>query len=412
MKSHLLMVAAVGLVLILVACGGGGESDTPDTATFDYTQQDATRVSTSTDPEVVLPNIVSAMNASGSWRVEAQLMVKDVTDDGEQSLVTNISAARSGPGRNIVVTNSSATTGSISGSTSAENRVVDGTRYRRDPNSGEWTVSDTGDAAPGLTIDADVVGQIEASMATVAIMELDGEQLFHVTGTVPGVDAAEVVEVFAGVDDNLVRKILLTGSAPGSNFGGLLAISARLLPQTVEAHYLEYGRPIVIHVPPDIEKDGVAETQTYLSTINPFSMDIPGDMSQATRTELIGDRFNGSGGEVLFITEEYLDVETVYVGELAGKVPDVETYARRFEIDLEKDDAYDVVSNEVFTTDSGLDARILRFSESDGAIQWSHLSFFLGDDLGFGATFGAFSARYEEIEESIVETFRTFAILE
>ena len=406
------MVAAAGLVLILAACGGGGESDSPATATSDFAQQDATRVPPSTDPEIVLPTIVSAMNAAGSWRVEAQLMVQDVTDDGEQSLVTNISAARSGPEENIVVTHSSATTGSISGSTSAENRVVDGARYRRDPNSGEWTVSDTGDAAPGLTIDADVVGQIEVSTATVTITELDGEQVLHVTGTVPGVDAAEAVEVFAGVDDNLVRKILLTGRAPGSNFGGLLSISERLLPQTVEAHYLEYGRPILVHIPPDIDEDGVAETQTYLSTINPFSMDIPGDMSQSTRTELIGDRFNGSGGEVLFIIEEYLDVETVYVGELAGKTPDVETYARRFEIELEKSDAYDVVSNEAFTTDSGLKARILRFSESDGAVQWSHLSYFHGDELGFGATYGGFSARYEEIEESILEAFRTFVILE
>jgi hypothetical protein len=406
------MVVTAGLVLLLAACGGGGDSDSPATSTPDTTQQDATSGPPSTDPEIVLPAIVSAMNAAGSWQVEAQLVIEDVTDDGEQSLITNISAARSGPGANIVVTNSSATTGSISGSTSAENRVVDGQRYRRDPNSGEWTVSDAGDVASGLTIDAGVVGQIEVSTATITITELDGEQVFHVTGTVPGVDAAEAVEVFAGIDDNLVRKIVLAGSAPGSNFGGLLAISERLLPQTVEAYYLEYGRPIVIHIPPDIEKVEDAETNIYLSTINPFSMEIPGNMSQSTRTELIGDRFNGTGGEVLFIIEEFLDVETAYVGELAGKTPDIETYARRFEIELEASDSYEVVSNEPFTTDSGLDARILRFSESDGAIQWSHLSYFYGDDLGFGATYGAFTARYEEIEESILEAFRTFVILE
>jgi len=412
LKTHLLLVAAAGLVLLLVACGGGGESDPPATATSESAQQDATRVPPSTDPGIVLLAIRSAMNAAGSWQVEAQLVVQDVTDDGEQSLVTDITAARSGPGANIVITNSLASTGSISGSTSAENRVVDGKRYRRDPNSGEWTVSDASDDAPGLTIDADVIRQIEVSTAAITITDLDGEQVFHVTGTIPGVDAAEMVEVFAGVDDNLVRKILLTGRAPGSNFGGLLAISERLLPQTVEAYYLEYGRPIVIHIPADIENDGVAETRTYLSTINPFSMEIPGDLNPAIRTELIGDRFNGTGGEVLFIIEEYLDVETAYVGELAGKAPEVETYARRFEIELANSDNYDVVSNELFTTDSGLEARILRFSESDGTVQWSHLSYFYGDDLGFGATYGAFSARYEEIEESILKAFRSFVILE
>jgi hypothetical protein len=412
LKNHLITIAAVGLVLLLAGCGGDGESATPAAATSETAQQDSTPVPPSTDPEIVLPAIVSAMNAAGSWQVEAQLVIQDVTDDGEQSLVTNIAAARSGPGANIVVTNSSATTGSISGSTSAENRVVDGKRYRRDPNGGEWTVSDASNDAPGLTIDADVVSQIDVSTAMITITELDGEQVFHVAGTGPGVDAAAVVEVHAGIDDNLVRKILLGGSAPGSNFGGLLAISERLLPQTVEAYYKEYGRPIVVHIPPDIDNDGAAEARTYLSTINPFSMELPGDMTQSTRMELIGDRFNGPGGEVLFIIEEYLDVETAYVGELAGKTPDVETYARRFEIELEKSDDYDVVSNEPFTTDSGLEARILRFSESDGAIQWSHLSYFSGDDLGFGATYGAFSARYEEIKDSILEAFRSFVILE
>lgn len=407
----MLLVAAAALVLLLAACGGG-ESGSPATATSEPARQDAGFAPPSTDPEIVLQAIVSAMNAAGSWQVEAQLVVEDVTDDGEQSLVTNIAAARSGPGANIVVTNSSAITGSISGSTNAENRVVDGQRYRRDPNSGEWTVTDAGDAAPGLTIDAGAVGQIEVSTATITITELDGVQVFHVTGTVPGVDAAETVEVFAGVDDNLVRKILLTGRAPGTNFGGLLAISERLLPQTVEAYYLEYGRPIVIHIPPDIENDEIADARTYLSTINPFSMEIPADMNPATRTELIGDRFNGAGGEVLFIIEEYLDVETVYVGELEGKTPDVETYARRFEIEIEKSGTYEMVSNEAFTTESGLEARILRFSESDGAVQWSHLSYFHGDDLGFGATYGAFTARYEEIEESILEAFRSYLILE
>ena len=72
---------------------------------------------------------------------------------------------------------------------------------------------------------------------------------------------------------------------------------------SVEAFYLEYGRPIVIHIPPDVEIDEVTETRTYQSTINPFSMEIPGDMNQSTRTELMGDRFNGTGGEGLFIID-------------------------------------------------------------------------------------------------------------
>jgi hypothetical protein len=352
------------------------------------------------------------MADAGSWQVHAQMTVNNDSDAGERLLLTTINAARSGPGVNIVFTSSNATTGSISGSTSSETRIVDGTRYRRDPNSGEWTVSDASDASPGLTVDVAVVEQIDVSTTSINVTELEGEEVFHVTGTVPGADAAVTAEVFAGVGDHLVRKIRLEGSAPPSNFGGLLPLSDTLLPQIVEAYYLEYGRPIEVHVPPAIEEAENAETRTYLSTINPYTMVVPGGLRDAPRTEFGGEAFSGTGGEMLFIIEEYLDVETAYVGELAGKAPNAETYARRFEIEIEKSEVYEIVSNEAFITDSGLEARLIRFTESDGDIQWAHLSYLHADDFGFGATYGAFTGRYNEIEDAIFEAFRSFEIVD
>ena len=411
MKIHPLLIKVTISTLIAIAagaCGGDGASDAiPASAS-----PDATAVSPSTDPAMVLPTISAAMSEVRSWQVEAQLTVDDVTADGEQSLITTIHAARSGLGANIVVTRSNATTGSISGFTSAENRIVDAQRYRRDPNSGIWTVSDAGDEPASLTVDADVVGQIDTSTATVNLTELGGEGVYHVTGTVPGVDAAESVEVFAGINDNLVRMILLEGGAPGSNFGGLLAISERLLPQSVEAHYLEYGRPITVHVPPIIGETDNAETRSYLSTINPFTMAVPGDLRPAPRNELMGETFNGTGGEALFIIEEYLDVEEAFVGELAGADPDAVTYARRFQIEIEKSGTYEVLSNEPFTTDSGLQARLILFTEAEGAVKWAHLSYLHGDDFGFGASYGGYTERYDEIEDAIMASFRSFAIVE
>ena len=352
------------------------------------------------------------MAEARSWQVQARLTVTDDSDAAQQSLVTTINAARSGPGANIVLTSSDATTGSISGSTSSENRIVDGTRYRRDPNSGKWTISDASEASPGLTVDAAVVEQIDVSTASVGVTELEGEEVYHVTGSVPGVDAAVSVEVFASVQEHLVRKIRLEGSAPPSNFGGLLALSETPLPQIVEAYYLEYGRPIEVHIPPAIEEAENAETRTYLSTINPYTMVVPGSLRDAPRTEFGGEAFSGTGGEVLFIIEEYLEVETAFVGELDGEDPNVETYARRFEIELEKSDTYEIVSNEPFTTDSGLEARLIRFTESDGDIRWAHLSYLHGDDSGFGATYGAFTGRFDEIKDAIFEAFKSFEIVD
>jgi hypothetical protein len=419
LKAHPAIVVFVifaSIVLLTAACGGDEDVGSSAVGATNSPSQTATVAATpagvSTDPDVVLPAIAAAMAAARSWQVQAQLNVVDITDDGEQSLTTTVNAARSGPGANIIVTVSDASTGSISGSTSAENRIVDGKKYRRDPNSGEWRVSEVVDPPASLTVDADVVSQIDASTATVVEAELDGETVFHVTGTISGSDAGKVVEIFAGVDDHLVRKMTLEGTAPSSNFGGLLAISERPLPQTVEARYFEFGRAIVIHIPPGVEEIATAETQQYLSTINPLSMDVPANLKSAPRTYLTGESYSGGGGAALFIVEEYLDVETAFEGELSGKSPDVDTYARRFEIELDESGTYQVLSNESFTTDSGLEAHLIRFSEADGDVQWAHLSYFHGDDLGFGASYGAFASRYEEIEADIMTAFRSFRIVE
>ncbi|MCH7642316.1 MAG: hypothetical protein IIC30_03465 [Chloroflexi bacterium] len=418
MKPQLVASTVAIFILLASACGGGGEPG-PDatpasTDSGASAPRDATPVGVSTDPAIVLPAISAAMAEAGSWLVEARLTVMEagVPEDEAPALVTIIEAGRAGPGVNIIVTNSTVRSGFISGSTSAENRIIDGKRYRRDPGSGAWTVSDASGDAPSLTVDADVVGQIDVSTASVTGTDLDGEEVFHVTGTVPGVDAAVKVEVFAGVLDNLVRMIRLEGTAPVSNFGGLLPGTDEMLPQTVEARYTEYGRPITVHVPPGIDEAEDIEVRTYLSTINPFTMQIPGELRSAPRTRLMGETFNGPGGEALFIVEEYLDPETDFVGELFGQAVNVQTYARRFEIALDDDGIYEIASNEAFTTASGLEARLIRFSESDGDVRWLHLVFLHGDDEGFGATYGALAGRFAEIEDAIMAAFRSFDIVE
>ena len=419
MKPQLIASAAATFILFATACGGDEETEPiatpvgPDAGVSVPT--DASPTAVSADPAIVLPAISAAMAEAGSWRVQGRLTVRDTPDAPEDqgpSLITIIEAARAGPGASIVVTISTVQSGLISGSTSAENRIVGGKRYRRDPNSGEWTVSDASGESPGLTVDAAVVGQIDVSTASVSDAMLDGEAVFHVMGTVPGVDAAVTVEVFAGVEDKLVRMIRLEGTAPAANFGGLLPGTEQMLPQSVEARYTEYGRPFVVHVPPGVDEAPDAETRTYLSTINPFTMQVPGALRSAPRMELMGETFNGAGGEALFIVEEYVDPETDVVGELSGKTASVETYAKRFEIALREDGIYEIASNEAFTTESGLEARLIRFSESDGDVLWAHLSFLHGEDEGFGATYGAFAKRFGEIEDAILAAFRSFDIVE
>lgn len=407
MKIAILPVLLAALLVAVSACGG--DDVTHPTPT---TEVASTATEISTDPVVVLPAISKAMAEAGTWQVEAQLTVTDDSEEAAQSLVTTINGARSGQGSNIVLTSSTAVTGSISGSTSSENRIVDGKRYRRDPNSGEWAVSDAGEANPGLTVDAAAVDQLEVSSARMVVEQFEGEQVFHISGSIPGVESAASVEIYAGVDDFLVRLIKLEGTALPANFGGLLALNDEPLPQTVEARYFDHGRQITVHVPPAVDQPADTEVQTYLSTINPYTMVVSTDLKPSPRTQLGGEAFNGTGGEALFIIEERLDVETAYVGELEGVAPNTESYARRFEIELGTSDIYSFVSNEPYTTDSGLEARLIQFTESDGAIKWLHLSYLHGEDFGFGASYGGFTARFDEIEDDILSSFKSFDIVE
>ncbi|MDA1256563.1 MAG: hypothetical protein O3C10_01760 [Chloroflexi bacterium] len=427
MNTNRLAYAAAILIIFAIACGGGGDTAAPSPqpgggasgATPGGTGTSVlgtaeTQSGVTTDAATVLLAISEAMAEAGSWQVQAALTVRDTPGQVEPSLTTIIEAARSGPGANIVVTNSSVQSGEIAGTTSSENRVIAGVRYRRDPNSGEWTVSDASGAAPSLTVDAAVVEQMDALTATVIGTELDGEEVFHITGTVPGSDAAVTAEVFAGLQDRLVRMIRLEGTAPTSNFGGLLPDSDEMLPQSVEARYFDYGRAIVVHLPPELDDEEGAESRTYLSTINPFTMELPGGFRSTPRTLLTGESLSGAGGEAMFIVEEYVGPEIDVTGAFEGVGATVENYATRFEavIALDETANYEIASNEPFTTESGIEARLVRFSHSNGEVQWLHLSYLHGEDVGFGASYGAPAERFAETEEAILAAFRSFDIVE
>ena len=219
------------------------------------------------------------------------------------------------------------------------------------------------------------------------------------------------MDIYAGYDDFLVRMIRLEGTAHPENFGGLLTLNDRPLPQIVEARFFNHGRRIAVHIPPSSHESTGTGVQTYLSTINPFKMVLPSALKASPRTELGMEAFKTSGGEALFIVEEDLDVDSAYVGELEGVSPDTNSYARRFEIDLGVSGQYTVLSNEPYTTDSGLEARLIQFTEAEGDIRWMHLSYLHEEDFGFGASYGSSSDRFGDIEGEILSAFKSFDII-
>lgn len=404
--STFVSVLLVAAVFLISACGDDEISTSPSV-------DDGVLIPSniSTDPAEVLPAISKSMDSARTWQVQARLTVTDETEVVGQSLISTIDAARSAPDSNIILTSNEVITGSITGSTSSENRVVSGVKYRRDPNSGEWTTSDAKSASPSLTVDAAVVDQLEVSSAELRVEDFDGEKVFHITGTIPGVAAAAGVDIYAGYDDFLVRMIRLEGTAHPENFGGLLTLNDRPLPQIVEARFFNHGRRIAVHIPPSSHESTGTGVQTYLSTINPFKMVLPSALKASPRTELGMEAFKTSGGEALFIVEEDLDVDSAYVGELEGVSPDTNSYARRFEIDLGVSGQYTVLSNEPYTTDSGLEARLIQFTEAEGDIRWMHLSYLHEEDFGFGASYGSSSDRFGDIEGEILSSFKSFDII-
>ena len=433
-----LPVAFFGILLLLLpaACGGSGPASSPPasaTAAPPATSLPAAPTATPLPPTMapaptaaplstavptptllplqastVLDAIAAAMAAAGSWQVEGQLGVKETPDADGAVLITSISAAHSAKGDSMLVTTSQVTLGLIQGGAAAESRVVGGTRFRRDPNTGEWSELPAAQARPSLTVDAGVVGRIDAGTARVEVTMLDGERVYHVTGTVPGEAAAETAEVWAATLGFRLRRIALQGTAPVENFGGLLPSLSGDLSQRVEAVYSAFGAPIDVRAPspePAPAESSLGPMARYRSPLFPFTMAYPAEWRQEPRVAITAVSFIGPGNSLLSVGEELLPLPTSIDDE-----PSLDAYVLLVLRHLEETvDGFELVSvTPRLVGDRGREARVIELTGEDGSLRWARLVYVHDGLVGFSATYGAAAEQFDGLREMIELSFLSF----
>ena len=100
-------------------------------------------------------------------------------------------------------------------------RMVDGIVYGQDSSAGEWRIADEGAArAHRLSLDGirelftEIWQDLDPKLLTIELATLNGQPVYHITGSEPKEPPWGHVELWVGLEDLLVRQQLLDGHAP------------------------------------------------------------------------------------------------------------------------------------------------------------------------------------------------------
>ncbi len=239
MKSLPFVALLIGL--ILAACGGGSEATLAPAPT-------PTPAPTSTPmalvPAVLLKDIKTAMDALQTFELEGELLLKTAKDAETNLISMQILGAGYVDGDSEVSITMDIDTAGFAGKVTNETRRVDGVAYARDSLSEEWLIDET-------NVDNEDQGFVPPTMvATEAVSEvLDGLQVYKVTGTVPDEPENELVVLWVGAEDLLVRRIKQEGRVPASDYAAFQIEDVEDLFQSFVSRLSKLNQPVQISAP-------------------------------------------------------------------------------------------------------------------------------------------------------------------
>ncbi len=184
--------------------------------------------------------------------------------------------------------------------------------YMRNPVTGEWEANVESAIPIGTesfsmgAFGTDFRPEVAASFTLSGIEELDGERVYHLSGTVTGEDVAELlddqsasrgeaaVQYWVGVDDHLVRKTEISFEDSGTD---PLTNLTYLTQATYVTTFSDYNAPVTIEAPEVTDQGGLfgSDDQGDSPETATASDDHGDSMETATLIE-IGDTIDGEIG--------------------------------------------------------------------------------------------------------------------
>ena len=201
------------------------------------------------DPDALVQRVNAAMNAVQSVHFEGEMSVRE-SQESEAALLSAEFEGNAIPGGDSrMVMNLKLDLGGFAGRFTFEARDVGGVSYTQDPFTNQWQIEEGGSSLSANIVAPGVVEVLSLEDITVVLDALDGLEVFRVTGSVPDDPEVDVMVLWVGIDDLLVRRAFLSGRAPVSEFGGLVPAEAGQVFMSFTMTYSRYGEPVAIEAP-------------------------------------------------------------------------------------------------------------------------------------------------------------------
>ena len=134
----------------------------------------------------------------------------------------------------------------FTGTLTFEEREVQGVSYTQNPVTNEWEIDDTDDSEGDSFSDLVPEGMV-ATAADTDI--LDGNSVYRITGTVPDDPEQELVVLWVGTGDLLVRQIKAEGNISADDYEGLIPQELKEVHQSQLFILSKFNEPVDIVAP-------------------------------------------------------------------------------------------------------------------------------------------------------------------
>jgi hypothetical protein len=202
------------------------------------------------DADALLASINAAMEAIQAIHFAGELAIKESVDAESTLLSITFEGDSAQNGDTAMKMNMSVDLGGFAANFDFETREVGGVTYDLNPLTNEWQIADESSAP----LSSELAGpaafdNVQLKGMSVVFDDLDGVEMYRVSGTVLDQADVDAMVLWAGIDDLLVRRFEVVGSMSAVELEGLVSGDAGQLSMTSTITFSEFGEPKVIEAP-------------------------------------------------------------------------------------------------------------------------------------------------------------------
>ncbi len=202
------------------------------------------------DADALLADINATMAAIEAIHFTGEMFIKESAEAEEALMSITFVGDSAQNGDSAMAMTMAVDLGGFAATFTFESREIGGLVYDLNPLTNKWQVSDESSAL----LPADLAGpaafdNVQLEGMSVVLDELDGFEVYRVSGTVPDQTDVDTMVLWAGTEDLLIRRFEVSGSMSAAELEGLVPGNGGQLSMSSTITFSEFGEPKVIEVP-------------------------------------------------------------------------------------------------------------------------------------------------------------------